>query len=100
MPLPTPFPQRQAADEQRSEDEQCPAQLGHRERQPLVQTAASRTASSTSTATRRETPGSFMVTPMSCEASSIVVLLCVMKMNCTRSDISFTMSQNRPTLCS
>ena len=29
-----------------------------------------------------------MVTPISCEASSIVVLLCVMKMNCTRSDMS------------
>ena len=29
-----------------------------------------------------------MVTPSSCEASSIVVLLCVMKMNCTREDIS------------
>ena len=38
-------------------------------------------ASSTSTATRRDTPGSFMVTPSSCEASSIVTLLWVMKMN-------------------
>ena len=46
-----------------------------------------RTASSTSTDTRREQPGSVMVTPSSCEASSIVALLCVMKMNCTRSDI-------------
>jgi hypothetical protein len=37
--------------------------------------AAMRTASSTSTATRRETPGSFCVTPTSCEAISMVVLL-------------------------
>ena len=43
--------------------------------------AAMRTASSTSTATKRETPGSFCVTPTNCEAISMVVLLCVMKMN-------------------
>src|ERR1700722_16553839 len=49
--------------------------------------AAMRTASSTSTDTRRETPGSFIVTPPSCEAISMVLLLWVMKMNCPPPDI-------------
>ena len=60
--------------------------------------AAMRTASSTSTATKRETPGSFMVTPTSCDAISMVLLLWVMNMNCTLRDMSRTMSQKRPTL--
>src|SRR5579871_5091505 len=62
--------------------------------------AAILSASSTSTDTRRETPGSFIVTPTSWRASSIVFLLWVMNTNCTRSDISRTMSQKRPTLWS
>ena len=41
----------------------------------LAYIAAMRTASSTSTATKRETPGSFCVTPTNCEANSMVVLL-------------------------
>ena len=48
---------------------------------PQSYIAAMRMASSTSTATRRDTPGSFMVTPTSCDAISIVSRLCVIKTN-------------------
>ena len=48
----------------------------------------------------RDTPGSCIVTPVSCLAISIVTLLCVMNTNWTFSDISLTMSQNRATLAS
>jgi hypothetical protein len=78
---------RDARDEQQARDQQNEAQLAHGTR--AHQAVAMRTASSTSTDTRREQPGSVIVTPSSCEASSIVALLCVMKMNCTRSDICF-----------
>ena len=77
---------RDAGDEQHADDEQDDAQLGH---SAPCQPVAMRTASSTSTDTRREQPGSVIVTPINCEASSMVALLCVMKMNCTRSDICF-----------
>ena len=45
-------------------------------------------------------PARSCVTPTSCEAISMVLLLCVMKMNCTLRDMSRTMSQKRPTLFS
>src|SRR5208283_4615367 len=85
------------ADRQYPEPQQYPTQLGQL-KSPYM--AAMRTASSTSTETRRETPGSFMVTPTSCEAISMVLLLWVMKMNCTLRAMSRTMSQKRPTLFS
>src|SRR5690606_26448545 len=90
-------PQVNAGNEHAAQSQQHPAQLGHR---LGLYIAASCTASSRSTATSRETPGSCIVTPLSWCIASIVVLLCVMITNCTRSDISFTMSLKRPTLAS
>jgi len=55
------------------------------------QLAASFAASSTSTLTSRETPGSCMVTPIRQSTISMVILLWVMIMNCNCSDISLTM---------
>jgi len=55
-------------------------------------------ASSISTATTRDTPGSCIVIPSSWLAISIVILLWLMKRNCDCSDIFFTRSQKRPVL--
>ena len=44
--------------------------------------SASFIASSMSTATTRDTPASCIVTPMSCSAISIAILLCEMNRNC------------------
>ena len=49
-------------------------------------------AASRSTATRRETPFSCMVTPISCSANSIAILLWVMNRNCVCADIERTIS--------
>src|SRR5205807_9109641 len=96
-----PLPPGERGDEHHSEYQQRPAQLRHHAVDTgRAHTAASRTASSTSTVTRRDTPGSFMVTPINCEASSMVLLLWVMNTNCTRVYISRTISQNRATLWS
>src|SRR5690606_10621563 len=92
-----PAPQVNTGHEHDAQCQQYPAQLGHR---PGLYIAASCTASSRSTATSRETPGSCIVTPLSWCIVSIVVLLCVISTNCTWSDISFTMSLNRPTFAS
>src|SRR2546425_255478 len=54
-----------------------------------------RSASSMSTATTRETPDSGMVTPISCSASSIVILLWLMNRNWVCADMRRTSSQNR-----
>src|SRR5438128_2707213 len=62
--------------------------------------SVSLTASATLTLTSRDTPASCIVTPCRCAASSIVILLCVMIMNCTFCAISRTTSQKRPTLAS
>lgn len=59
---------------------------------PLPQTARRR-ASSTSTATGRDTPGSGMVTPIRCWAISMVMRLWVMNMNWVSADIFCTMAQ-------
>ena len=55
-------------------------------------------ASSMSTATTRDTPGSCIVMPRSWFAISIVILLWLMKRNCDVSDICRTRSQKRPVL--
>ncbi len=66
-------PPPDAGKQQQTQSEQYPAKLRSQFSTPYI--AAMRTASSTSTATRRDTPGSFMVTPTNCDASSMVVLL-------------------------
>ena len=68
-------------DGQEAKTEEHPAQFQHESSHYI---AASWTASSMSTATNRETPGSLMVTPVSCCMDSMVVLLCVIRTNCTR----------------
>ena len=65
-------------DHQYAEREQHPPQICHF---GSFYIAASWTASSMSTATRRETPGSCIVTPASWLMASIVVLLCVIRTN-------------------
>ena len=62
-------------------------------RAALCQVSANRAAPVTSTETSRDTPGSYIVTPIKCRESSIVALLWVIKINCTLSDISRTSSQ-------
>ena len=54
-----------------------------------------RMACDTSTPTMRETPGSFIVTPINCSAISIAMRLCEMKRNCVAADISRTRRQKR-----
>ena len=80
-----------------------------RSRRPIAGSSAARSSSTSppSAPLRRRPPPPGATRPArswsrrcSCEASSIVVLLCVMKMNCTRLDISLTVSQKRPTLLS
>src|SRR5690606_34548629 len=73
-------PQINTGHEHDAQCQQYPAQLGHR---LGLYIAASCTASSRSTATSRDTPGSCIVTPLSWCIVSIVVLLCVMITNCT-----------------
>ena len=68
----------------RANDEKRPAQLGHRDSRSDCRHLH---GLMTSTATSRHTGFVHRHAP-SCEASSIVDLLCVMKMNCTRLDIS------------
>src|SRR3546814_16355825 len=72
-------------DRRRTQHQQRPLQRAH---VPVPDRGSSAcvvnsTACSMSTLTRRDTPGSCMVTPCSCCASSIVILLFVMIMNCT-----------------
>ncbi len=57
-------------------------------------------ADSISTATIRETPCSCIVTPISCCAISIAILLCEMKRNCVFSDIARTRFAKRSVLAS
>src|SRR5262249_25054188 len=57
-----------------------------------------RSASSMSTATTRDTPDSGMVTPISCCAISIEILLWLMKRNWVCADMRFTRSQKRTVL--
>src|SRR3990167_5327239 len=59
-----------------------------------------RSACSMSTATTRDTPDSGMVTPTSCPAISMVILLWLMNRNWVCADILFTSSQKRSVFAS
>src|SRR5262249_39116987 len=81
----------------------APARIPRSSNGPVVHAAAAsrmRSASSMSTATTRETPCSGIVTPISWAASSMVILLWLMKRNWVWSAIFRTRPQNRSVLVS
>src|SRR3954462_5085893 len=81
----------------RADDEQADLQVRHRQ---AASSSRKRSAWSMSTATTRDTPDSGIVTPTSCSAISIEILLWLMNRNCVCADMRFTRSQKRPVLVS
>jgi hypothetical protein len=67
----------QRGEHDQAQDQQSDLQGAH-----VHAASASDTAASMSTATMRDTPCSCMVTPISCSAISIAILLCEMNRNC------------------
>src|SRR5690349_12536898 len=95
-PLLPPVVDQDCYNRDAADDPQTDLEIGHY----AASSSRMRNASSMSTATTRDTPDSGMVTPISCSASSMVILLWLMKRNCVCDDILRTSSQNRTVLLS
>src|SRR5690606_24311744 len=75
-------PCHQRRQQQRAQDDQAQCEAAHGVPCAIHAGSTRVTAASMSTATMRETPCSCMVTPISCSAISIAILLWLMKRNC------------------
>src|SRR5205085_8021917 len=96
MPLLPPVVDQHCNNRDAADDCKTDLEIGHY----AASSSRMRSASSMSTATTRDTPDSGMVTPTSCSAISIEILLWLMNRNWVSPAMRFTRSQKRCVLLS